>query len=202
MTEFAANLSVPTLDEKAWRETEPHTPHPRKRIEAVAELNARRDPDRRPDRAADAGRQRRARSRSRRSSSSAGEAGARTIGGVGLHLRGEVREIWFDWLRQYRPDLIPRYEELYRRGAYMPSAERERLAAMARRGKGLRGTRRVREGDGGDRSGETPSAHRRSGRPASSERRGRVASPGSWPRLDAVRACSARGGASLGVTSG
>ena len=38
-TEFTANLSIPTLDEKAWRETEPHTPHPRKRIEAVAELN-------------------------------------------------------------------------------------------------------------------------------------------------------------------
>jgi DNA repair photolyase len=37
-TEFRANLSIPTLDEKAWRETEPHTPHPRKPIEAVAEL--------------------------------------------------------------------------------------------------------------------------------------------------------------------
>src|SRR5688500_19917115 len=36
---FAANLSIPTLDEKAWRASEPHTPHPRKRIEAVAELN-------------------------------------------------------------------------------------------------------------------------------------------------------------------
>jgi DNA repair photolyase len=36
---FAANLSIPTLDEKAWRATEPHTPHPRKRIEAVAEIN-------------------------------------------------------------------------------------------------------------------------------------------------------------------
>ena len=35
----SANLSVPTLEEKAWRATEPHTPHPRARIEAVAELN-------------------------------------------------------------------------------------------------------------------------------------------------------------------
>ena len=26
---FAANLSMPTLDEKAWRASEPHTPHPR-----------------------------------------------------------------------------------------------------------------------------------------------------------------------------
>ncbi len=38
-TEFVANLSIPTLEEKAWRATEPHTPHPRKRIEAVAELS-------------------------------------------------------------------------------------------------------------------------------------------------------------------
>src|SRR6201989_1383309 len=36
---FQANLSVPTLDEKAWRATEPHTPHPRARLEAVGELN-------------------------------------------------------------------------------------------------------------------------------------------------------------------
>ena len=37
-TDFSAALSVPTLDEKAWRATEPHTPNPRARLEAVAEL--------------------------------------------------------------------------------------------------------------------------------------------------------------------
>ncbi|MEA2482540.1 MAG: hypothetical protein QOC55_487, partial [Thermoleophilaceae bacterium] len=37
-TDFTANLSIPTIDEKAWRQTEPHTPNPRARIEAVAEL--------------------------------------------------------------------------------------------------------------------------------------------------------------------
>ena len=46
MTEFSACLSVPTLDEKAWRATEPHTPHPRARLEAVAELNRAGHPDR------------------------------------------------------------------------------------------------------------------------------------------------------------
>jgi hypothetical protein len=39
-TEVTANFSVPTLDEKAWRASEPRTPHPRARLEAVAELNA------------------------------------------------------------------------------------------------------------------------------------------------------------------
>src|SRR5256885_2328925 len=38
-TSVTANLSVPTLDEKAWRATEPHTPNPRARLEAVGELN-------------------------------------------------------------------------------------------------------------------------------------------------------------------
>jgi DNA repair photolyase len=70
------------------------------------------------------------------------EAGAGHVGGVALHLRGAVRDIFFDWLRAHRPDLIPRYEGLYRRGAYMPRAEQERLTARARApGDGyLRGT--------------------------------------------------------------
>jgi DNA repair photolyase len=62
----------------------------------------------------------------------AASAGARSIGGVALHLRGEVREVFMGWLRAERPDLVPRYEELYRRGAYAPPEERERLARMVR----------------------------------------------------------------------
>ena len=38
-TTISASLSIPTLDERAWRATEPHTPNPRARLEAVAELN-------------------------------------------------------------------------------------------------------------------------------------------------------------------
>ena len=41
-----------------------------------------------------------------------------------------------DWLRSQRPDLVARYEELYRRRAYAPREERERLARMVRRGGG------------------------------------------------------------------
>jgi DNA repair photolyase len=130
-TEFVANLSIPTLEEKAWRATEPHTPHPRKRIEAIAELRKAGVPvgvliapiipgvNDAPDQVEEL-------------AAACGEAGAESIGGVGLHLRGEVREIWFDWLRQYRPDLISRYEDLYRKGAYMPSEEREKLTKRAR----------------------------------------------------------------------
>jgi len=131
-TSIGACLSIPTLDEKAWRATEPHTPNPRARLEAVAELNRAGIPtgvliaplmpgiNDAPHQVepllemADA-------------------AGARSIGGVALHLRGEVRQIFMDWLRTQRPDLVGRYEQLYRRGAYAPREERERLGRLVRR---------------------------------------------------------------------
>ncbi len=131
VTDFTASLSIPTLEEKAWRATEPHTPHPRKRIEAVAELNRAGIPcgvlvaplipgiNDSPEQV-------------ERILELCGEAGAVHITGIPLHLRGEVRGIWFDWLRQYRPDLVPRYEELYERGAYMRADESKRLSALVR----------------------------------------------------------------------
>jgi DNA repair photolyase len=131
---FAANLSIPTLDEKAWRASEPHTPHPRKRIEAVAELNRAGIPtgvliaplmpgiNDSPGQVEEI-------------LELCAEAGAVSIGGICLHLRGEVRDVFMDWLRSYRPDLVPRYESLYARGAYAPKTERERLSRLVREGR-------------------------------------------------------------------
>jgi DNA repair photolyase len=131
-TSFGASLSIPTLEEKAWRATEPHTPHPRARLEAVAELNRAgiatgvliaplmpgiNDSPAQVEEVLDR----------------ATEAGATSIGGIGLHLRGEVRHVFMQWLREQRPELVPRYEKLYSRGAYAPREERERLARMVRR---------------------------------------------------------------------
>lgn len=128
---FTANLSVPTLDEKAWRATEPHTPHPRARLEAVGELNRAgiptgiliaplmpgiNDAPEQVDRILEL----------------AADAGAVHVAGLALHLRGEVRGLFFDWLRAGRPDLVARYEALYRKSAYAPVAERRRLAALVR----------------------------------------------------------------------
>ena len=173
---ISANLSVPTIDEKAWRASEPHTPNPRARLEAVAELSRAgiptgvlvaplmpgiNDDPRQVEEILEL----------------AAKAGARSVSGIALHLRGEVRGVFMDWLRSYRPDLVDYYEELYARGAYAPRPEQERLSgivsrarskAMAafgqetRRGFGLmgRGTRGVsrrsgdREGaESADRSG-------------------------------------------------
>ena len=130
--DISAALSVPTLEEKAWRSTEPHTPHPRARLEAVGELNRAgiptsvliaplmpgvNDSPRQVERILEL----------------ASEAGAVSIGGIALHLRGDVKGIFFDWLRSQRPDLLPLYERLYARGAYAPTVERRRLAALIRR---------------------------------------------------------------------
>jgi hypothetical protein len=68
-----------------------------------------------------------------------------------------VRDIWFDWLRQYRPDLVARYEELFKRGAYMDKDEREKLSKRAR-GRNRRPMRRmsVRRGEGTDPARNAP----------------------------------------------
>jgi DNA repair photolyase len=130
-TEFGAALSIPTIDEKAWRATEPHTPNPNARLEAVAEL-ARAGIQTgvliaplmpgindQPDQVA-------------RIVERATEAGAAYVTGIALHLRGDVKGLFFEWLEQQRPDLLPRYRELYRRGAYAPQEERRRLAALVK----------------------------------------------------------------------
>ena len=91
-------------------------------------------PDGCADRAADAGNQRCSRIRSSRCWSWRRRRVRRASAAIALHLRGEVREVFMDWLRSQRPDLVSRYEELYRRRAYAPQEERERLARMVRRG--------------------------------------------------------------------
>ena len=129
VTELHANLSVPTIDRDAWRASEPHTPHPKARLEAVAELNrvgiptgilvaplmpGINDDPRQVEAILQA----------------AADAGAKGVSGIGLHLRGEVRGVFMDWLRSYRPDLVDHYEDLYARGAYLPVEERRRLTGM------------------------------------------------------------------------
>ena len=127
--DFSAAVSVPTIDERAWRATEPHTPNPRARLEAVAELTRagirtgvlvaplmpgiNDDPE-----------------QVAKILEMATEAGAASITGIALHLRGEVRGLFMEWLADHRPDLLPRYRDLYRRGAYAPQRERRRLAGL------------------------------------------------------------------------
>ena len=137
----SVNLSVPTLDEDAWRATEPHTPSPEARLNAVAELRRRGidsgvliaplmpgindDPD-----------------QVRPIIERARKANATFLGGVALHLRDEVKDVFFAWLEEKRPDLLPKYEALYRDRAYMRPEQRKR-ATRALRPWGRAGIRRA-----------------------------------------------------------
>jgi DNA repair photolyase len=127
----SVNLSVPTLDEDAWRATEPHTPSPAARLDAVDELRRRgidsgvliaplmpgiNDSPEQVQPIVDRAR----------------KARASFLGGVALHLRDEVKDVFFAWLKEKRPDLLPRYEQLYRGRAYLPPSERSKLTLKVR----------------------------------------------------------------------
>ena len=127
----SVNLSVPTLDEDAWRATEPHTPSPAARLDAVAELRKRGidsgvliaplmpgindDPD-----------------QVRPIVERARKANATFLGGVALHLRDEVKDVFLAWLETKRPDLLPRYEALYQARAYMRPEQRQHATRAVR----------------------------------------------------------------------
>jgi DNA repair photolyase len=123
----SAAFSIGTLDERVWRETEPGTPHPKARIEAVRTLTEAGIPtgvlmapvlpglSDRPEQL-------------RAVVEAALEAGATHVSPILLHLRPGVREEFMPWLEEHHPDLVPRYTQLYRQ-AYGPKSERARLGS-------------------------------------------------------------------------
>jgi DNA repair photolyase len=142
----SVTFSVPTLDEEIWRRTEPGTAPPRQRLRALSRL-------------VEAG-----------VSASVGMAPilpglsdrrelldevvreARAAGATGiwanlLYLRPGTREHFLTALERDWPELLPEYERLYHRGAYLPRREtdpvRERVRLLAR-SHGIRDRRRVR----------------------------------------------------------
>ncbi len=58
-------------------------------------------------------------------------AGATGVTVFGLHLRGSTRGWFMSWLMRTHPQLVGRYRELYRRGAYLPPSYRDELRARA-----------------------------------------------------------------------
>ncbi|HEY7659889.1 MAG TPA: radical SAM protein [Actinomycetota bacterium] len=147
VTEVGAAFSIGTLDDEAWRRTEPGTPHPRRRIEAVAELNRAGVPcgvlmaPILPGITDDP-------AQLRAVVEAAIEAGATHVSPILLHLRPGVREEFLPWLAESYPELVPRYEAMYAR-PYAPATDRD---ALGRRVAGL-----VRSA-GGPRRGQRPPA--------------------------------------------
>jgi DNA repair photolyase len=126
----SAAFSIGTLDERVWRETEPGTPSPKARMQAVRELNDAGIPTGvmlapvLPG-ISDAPEQLRA------VVDAALDAGATHVSPILLHLRPGVREEFMPWLEEHHPDLVAKYRALYQR-PYGPTAERDRLTQRVR----------------------------------------------------------------------
>ncbi|WP_425517115.1 radical SAM protein [Miltoncostaea marina] len=128
--EVQTGFSIGTLDEAAWRATEPHTPNPRRRVEALARLREAgipcgafiapvipgiSDSDEQLEETVAA----------------VVAAGATWVTPILLYLRPGFRDHYMGWLRRARPDLVEAAERRYRR-AYAPADERAALAGRVR----------------------------------------------------------------------
>lgn len=125
-------FSIPTLDERVWRTTEPGTAPPRSRLEAVRRLSEAgidvgvgmapilpglSDG---PEQLAEVVREARA-------------AGARSIWANVLYLRPGTREHFLEALAEDWPEEVERYEALYASRAYLPSTTAKSITEPVRR---------------------------------------------------------------------
>ena len=132
VTDVSTAFSIPTLDDDAWRTSEPGTPHPRSRMDAVAKLNDAGIPcgvmlapimpgitdDPR---------------KMREVVRVAIDAGATHISPILLHLRPVVRENFMEWLASTYPNLVTRYEAMYGTSPYASPADRKNNSATVNR---------------------------------------------------------------------
>jgi DNA repair photolyase len=131
LTDVGTSLSIGFVDDELWRSVEPGTPRPGRRLEVCATLTEHglacgvlmapilpylTDS---PQALARTVRQ-------------IAEAGATHVVPIVLHLRPGAREWFLGWLAREHPRLVPRYLELYGRGAYAPKAYQERIARQVK----------------------------------------------------------------------
>ena len=130
-TQVRTAFSVGTVDDEVWKMSEPGTPHPRRRLEALVRLREAgisvgvlaapilpgiSDSPAQLDALARA----------------LAEAGVESASPIVLHLRPGVREEYFGWLAEARPDLMARYEEIYKRRSYAPKALQAEITSRVR----------------------------------------------------------------------
>jgi DNA repair photolyase len=128
VTEVSVNVSVGFVDETFWRQVEPGAPAPRARLGVCRTLTEAgigcgvlmapilpylTDSP----------------SQLEVTVRAIGEAGARSVSPIVLHLRPGAREWYLAWLQRAHPELVPRYHELYGSGAYAPKAYQRSISA-------------------------------------------------------------------------
>ncbi len=144
--DVSVTFSIPTLDVEIWRRTEPGTAPPHQRLRALSQLveagvkaSVGMAPilpglSDKPELMADVVRAARA-------------AGATGVWANVLYLKPGTKEHFLAALEQDWPELLPQYEHLYGRRAYLPAEKtnpvREQVRALARE-HGIRDRRRVR----------------------------------------------------------
>jgi len=129
VTEVSVNVSVGFVDKGLWRQVEPGTPAPRARLGVCRTLT-------------DAGigcgvlmapilpYLTDSPSQLEATVRAIVEAGARSVTPIVLHLRPGAREWYFAWLEREHPELVARYHELYRRGAYATKSYQRGVCAQ------------------------------------------------------------------------
>ena len=123
-------MSVPTVDEDAWRTLEPGTAHPLQRLRAVRELT---------DAGINAGVLMApivpgftsSRSKIERTIKAIADHGSRFVGCNVMHLQGGTRTHFMNFISREFPAMLPRFEKLYAR-KFAPAAYRKEAQAMVR----------------------------------------------------------------------
>jgi len=123
-------MSVPTVDEDAWRTLEPGTAHPLQRLRAVRELT---------DAGINAGVLMApivpgftsSRSKIERTIKAIADHGSRFVGCNVMHLQGGTRTHFMNFISREFPAMLRRFEELYAR-KFAPAAYRKEAQAMVR----------------------------------------------------------------------
>jgi DNA repair photolyase len=126
VTDVSCAFSIGTLDEKVWHSSEPGTPHPRKRIDAVKKINDAGIPcgvmvapilpgisD--------------GIEQLKSVVTAAIDAGASHVTPIMLHLRPKVKEVYMEWLEDEYPQLVDRYDAMYARSAYAAKGSQDGL---------------------------------------------------------------------------
>ena len=60
------------------------------------------------------------------------DAGAESIDALPLHLRGSTKDVFLQWLKATRPELVERYDSLYGTGSEMRRDEQRRLLDLVK----------------------------------------------------------------------